>query len=180
MRRVACRRKMSPLRRARRPAFGCRVLFRFMILRTCSLSSGRITYDRDKIDHTRARVSPRRSRAHSSPSSSLDSISLVAIACCATAAASGWPVAARLRTVTSICAARCCTSRTRAAPVAPAAPAAPAALVEPALAVAPAQRTLVHAAAKQATSRLSSSAGVPPCGWRSAAAHGSSHACAPG
>ena len=45
MRRVACRRKMSPLRRARRPAFGCRVLFRFTILRTCSLSSGRITLE---------------------------------------------------------------------------------------------------------------------------------------
>ena len=34
---------------------------------------------------------------HGSPSSSLHSVSLAATACCATAAASGWPVAARLR-----------------------------------------------------------------------------------
>ena len=111
--------------------------------------------------------------AHVSPSSSLHSASLAATACCATAAPSGAPVPARLRAVTSICAARCCTSRTRAAPTAPAV------LAAPAVALAPAQRALVHAAAKHATSRLSSSAAVPPCGWRSAAAHGSSHACAP-
>ena len=38
---------------------------------------------------------------HGSPSSSLHSASLAATACCATAAASGWPVAARLRIANS-------------------------------------------------------------------------------
>ena len=90
--------------------------------------------------------------AHGSPNSSRHSASLAATACCATAAPSGAPVPARLRAVPSICAARCCTSRTRAAPTAPAV------LAAPAVALAPAQRALVHAAAKHATSRLSSSA----------------------